>query len=81
MERHFCCRVLQCADSLPPALGKAQTADQDNVVLRWNQAALDSIVATRTATPAIAAGLLRSCTAASSMCTTAYDKTQRRARG
>lgn len=34
--------------------GSAQTADQGNVVLRWNQAALDSIAATRT-TPAIAA--------------------------
>jgi hypothetical protein len=34
-----------------------QTTNADNVVLRWNQAALDSIVATRTA-PAIAARAL-----------------------
>src|ERR1700687_2395224 len=45
------------------AAGRAQTAGQsnnkndDNVVLRWNQAALDSIVATRTS-PAIAARAL-----------------------
>lgn len=39
---------------LPASAGRAQTADQDNVVLRWNQAALDSIVATRT-TPVVAA--------------------------
>jgi hypothetical protein len=54
--------------------GRAQTADQDNVVLRWNQAALDSIVATRTA-PAIAArafAILHSCIFDA---WAAYDKT------
>jgi len=54
--------------------GRAQTADQDNVVLRWNQAALDSIGATRT-TPAIAArafAILHSCIFDA---WAAYDKT------